>query len=278
MPNVRRQIALLALPLLVGCATPLPEGKSPLKPPRMSSDSIVLEMFFVRFPFGEPSANEDLWEEVDEQQFSSELRRDLSRNGFRAGLVEGKMPDELSKLLDLSDRPPPEKENGGAKIEDFESRPRVVRRRLQIRPGRRGEIIASGVYDRLPVLVCSDGQISGQTYNQAQGVFDVRWSPRTDGRARLELVPELHHDKPRQRWVGGQGMIRLETNRPKQVYDELTLSAELSPGAMLVLGSLSNRPGSLGHHFFTEDHGRMEQKLLVIRVAQTQHDGLFDPP
>ncbi len=49
---------------------------------------------------------------------------------------------------------------------------------------------------------------------------------------------------------------------------------------MLVLSSLSNRPGSLGHHFFTEkqNEGRLEQKLLIIRLAQTQHDGLFNPP
>ena len=47
---------------------------------------------------------------------------------------------------------------------------------------------------------------------------------------------------------------------------------------MLVLTSLPNRQGSLGHHFFTETNGRLEQKLLIIRLSQTQHDGLFVPP
>ena len=80
------------------------------------------------------------------------------------------------------------------------------------------------------------------------------------------------------RWVGNQGMLRLEASRPKRVYDDMTITADLSPGAMLVLSSLANRPGSLGHHFFTQNDGRLEQKLLVVRLSQTQQDGLFSPP
>jgi hypothetical protein len=91
------------------------------------------------------------------------------------------------------------------------------------------------------------------------------------------LVPELHHDQTRQRWVGKQGMLRLETSRPRRVFDDMAISATLSPGAMLVMTSLPNRPGSLGHHFFTEKNDQLEQKLLVIRLAQTQHDDLFSP-
>ena len=86
----------------------LHKGKSPLVPASMSPDSVVLEMFFVRFPFGDPAVNEKLWEEIDEQQFPPELRERLARNGFRAGLVSGQMPDELSKLMQLSDKPAPD--------------------------------------------------------------------------------------------------------------------------------------------------------------------------
>ena len=145
--------------------------------------------------------------------------------------------------------------------------------------GQRSEILASGVYPQLPVLMCESGQLCGQTYNQAQGVFAVKSFPQPDGRVRLELAPELQHDQPRQRWVGGQGMLRLEASRPKREFDDMTLSTDLAPGAMLVLSSLPNRPGSLGHHFFTESEGgRREQKLLIVRLSQTQHDGLFNPP
>ena len=277
----RRQILLLVAALTIGgCNTPLRKGKSPLLPAQMSSDSVVLEMFFVRFPFGESAVNEKLWEEIDEQPFSPELRDRLARNGFRAGLVNGQMPVELSKLLQLGDKPAPSDEAGGTKVEDLAAQPRVVRRHLPLRAGQRSEIIASGVYPQLPLLMSDSGQLCGQTYYQAQGIFAVKSFPQLDGRVRLELVPELHHDQPRQRWVGNQGVLRLEASRPKRTFDDMSLTTDLAPGAMLVLSSLSNRPGSLGHYFFTEseNEGRLEQKLLLIRLSQTQHDGLFSPP
>ena len=81
------------------------------------------------------------------------------------------------------------------------------------------------------------------------------------------------------RYVGDQGVLRLETSRPKKTYDDMTMTADLAPGEMLILSSLSNRPGSLGHQFFTdENNGKLEQKLLIVRLSQTQHDGLFSPP
>lgn len=248
-------------------------------PVRMSSDSAVLEMFFVRFPFGDSVVNEELWEEIDEQHFSPELRERLTLNGFRVGIVNGQIPMKLSQLLQFTDKPAPTENLEGTQVEDIDPQPLVVRRHLQIRAAQRSEIIASSVYAELPVLMNESGQLSGQTYYQAQGLFAVKWMPRPNGRVRLELTPELHHDKPQQRWVGRHGMLRLDTSRPKRTFDNMILSADLAPGAMLVLSSLPNRPGSLGHYFFTEDHdGRIEQKLLIVRISQTQHDGLFATP
>jgi len=71
--------------------------------------------------------------------------------------------------------------------------------------------------------------------------------------------------------------MRLDSSRPKRVFEDLAVSATLSPGGILVMSCLSNRSGSLGHHLFTENNGRLEQKLLVLRLAQTQHDDLFLP-
>ena len=45
---------------------------------------------------------------------------------------------------------------------------------------------------------------------------------------------------------------------------------------MLLITGLPNRAGSLGYDFFTESKsGRLDQKLLVIRVAQTKYNDLF---
>ena len=279
MPNARRKIVLLlALLALAGCSTPLQKGKSPLMPAQMSPDSVAMDIFFVRFPFGDPAINEKLWNEIDEQQFAPDLRERLARNGFRVGLISGQIPVELSKLMALSDKPAPTGGLEAAQVTNLEAQPRVVGRHLQTRAGQRSEIIASNVYPELPVLVCKLGQISGQPYSLAQGIFAAKTFPQPDGRVRLELVPELHHDQPRPRWVGNQGVLKLETSRPKEVYDDMTITADLPSGSMLIVSSLTNRPGSLGHYFFTDGDGRLEQKLLIVRLSQTQHDGLFSPP
>ncbi|MEN6459197.1 MAG: hypothetical protein ABFC63_09725 [Thermoguttaceae bacterium] len=273
-----KAVALLALLAIVGCEPPFHRAKSPLVAPQMSPDSVVLEMFFVRVPFGDPTVNGKMWEEIDEQPFSPELRQRLTRNGFRVGMLGAQLPEDLTKLLELADKPAPAGQTASAKVDQLEVEPRVMRRHLQLRAGQRSEILASSVYPELPVLVHASGQLSGQTYYEAQAVFATKSFPQQDGRTRIELAPELQHGEPRQRWVGSQGMLRLETGRAKQVYGDLTMTADLTPGAMLLLTCLPSRPGSLGYDFFTQNEGRQEQKLLLIRLAQTQHDGLFNPP
>ena len=272
-------LSLATVSLIMGCTAPEHQvGKSPLVPAQMSPDSCVLEIFFVRFPFDDPEVNSALWEEMDEQHLPAELRQRLLRNGFRAGLVDGQIPVTLSRLLELTDKPPPTGNSQTADAAELEDQPRILRRRLHLRAGRRSEIVASGIRERLPVLIRQAGQLTGETYRRAEARLAAKAFPEGDGRVRLELTPEVHHDTARKQWVASQGRMRLETSRPRRVFAEMGITATLSPGSMLVLGSLPNRPGSLGHHFFTEDQGQLEQKLLVIRLAQTQHDELFSAP
>lgn len=271
-------LPVIAVLALAGCTAPARVGKSPLAPARMSPDSCVLEVFFCRFPFGDPEVNERLWQQVDEQHFPADLRRRLGRNGFRVGLLGGHVPDTLAKLLQLTAEPEPAEEPNQVDLTKLASGSPPVRRHLPIRAGQRKEIVASGVYDRLPVLLSESAGLGGQSYSQAQAVLALRTFPQGDGRVRVELVPELHHGQPRQHFVGRQGMWRLEVGRPRRAFDQMAFSATLAPGHMLLVTSLPDRPGSLGHHFFTQGAGQLEQKLLVLRLSQTQHGDLFRPP
>ena len=47
----------------------------------------------------------------------------------------------------------------------------------------------------------------------------------------------------------------------------MTIAADLRCGAMLIVSSLPNRPGSLGYYFLTSNDGRLEQRLLIVRLA-----------
>ena len=162
MPStLRAAVLLLAVLSIAGCINPVHSGKSPLLPAQMSPDSVALDMFFVRFPFGDADANEKIWQEIDEQQISSDVRERLNRNGFRVGVIGGQMPIELSKLMELSDKTTAVGEDDGVNVENIQAKPRVVRRHLQIRTGQPSEIIASGIYPELTVLVSDMGQPSG---------------------------------------------------------------------------------------------------------------------
>ncbi|OHB84091.1 MAG: hypothetical protein A2V98_15105 [Planctomycetes bacterium RBG_16_64_12] len=255
-----------------------PQGKSPLARAPMSPDSCVLDIFFVRLPSGDKEANGPMWAEIDEQHLPCELRRRLAQDGFRVGLVGGQMPPKLIEVLELDNKPVPSGDCIQVNLEDLESAPRVVRRHLQIRAGRTRQIVTSGVSKELPVLLSTADGVCGRSYPEAQGVLSVKALPEPDGRVRLELVPELHYGEYGPRFAGHQHAFRIETTRPHRVFDELAFSAMLTAGDMVVVTSLPNRLGSLGHRFFSQEYsGRDEQKLLVIRLSQTQHEDLYSP-
>jgi hypothetical protein len=265
---------------LAGCSPVKPPvGKSLLAPAAMSADSAVLEVFFIRCPMGDTNANVTLWEQADEQPFPNETRLQLARNGFRVGLVGAQVPLGVSRLLELATTPvAPPTANNRLEASQMQDEPRVIRRHMQVRPGTRQEIIASEVYDELPVLLSEAGQLAGQTYVQAQGMLALKTSNLRDGQVKIDLLPEIHHGQPRQRWVAGQGMYRLDAGRDKKAFDALTISASLARGQMLVMTCLPNRPGSLGYHFFSDRRaGRADQKLLILRLAQAQHDDFVVP-
>jgi hypothetical protein len=278
------RLLLLFVLCAPGCAlyTPAvnPETGQILQPTQMPPGSMALEVVSVCLPPDNPQLASRVWDEVDEQNFPVEVRRQLEKNGFRAGVLAGQIPPALSQLLDFKGKPSP----GGAvqhvNIADLANPPHVSTEHMQTHAGQRYEIATSSVLDKMPILASEAGELHGLTYEQAQGIFDLHVTPQPDGRVELELIPEVHHGQTRQHWVGDQSIFRLETGRPKRAFDDLKLTATLGPGAMLLLSSLPNRQGSLGHYFFLESNNRddrFDQKLILIRVCQTQHDDLVSP-
>jgi hypothetical protein len=249
-------------------------SKSPLERANPSLDSVTLEIFSARGPLGNDAFNTRLWKEIDEQRIPAEVRVKLAESGFRAGIVGGHVPDELAKLLTLTDKPNP-KSDEPAPI-NLEEEPGVTMRLLQARAGKRNEVVCSGQYAELPLLVSKGKDVTGQTYLQADGRFALKSYPDTTNRVQLDLVPEVHHGEQQARWVGGDGIMRLEPGKRREVFDDLRIRVALAPGEMLLMTTLPERPGSLGHYFFTQPTSeRTSQKLLVIRVAHGGGDALF---
>jgi hypothetical protein len=244
---------------------------SPLSAAAPSADSVSLEIFFAKAPLGDASINGPLWNEIDEQRLPAETRRRLAQYGIRAGVVGSHVPEALVKLLSLTDKPKPATDEPTPV--KFEDEANVTKRLLQTRNGKRNEIVCSGTYDRLPLLQVENEQIGGKTYHLADGRFALKSHAQTSSRVELELVPEVHHGEQQPRWVGADGVLRLDPGKPREVFDDLRTRVPLAPGEMLVMTNLPEHPGSLGHYFFTQPTSeRPCQKLLVIRVAGTADD------
>jgi hypothetical protein len=242
---------------------------------RMSTESFGLEVYFIRFPLHDPEMNGKLWESVDEQSLPVDVRRRLEANGLRAGMVSKAVPEPLRARMN-PDQTAAESEE--SQVLEFDKESTVRRRWLAARSGQRNEILASDVLATAsPLVVAADGAVSGRTFSRAQGVFSLKARPEPDGRVRLELVPEFAHGDPVQKFVPGDGnSFRVEASRPREVYDGLKMEFILSPGEMVVVSARAELTGSLGRHFLTSRLGEAEeQKLLVIRLAQTQTSALF---
>lgn len=277
----RLAAALVAIELLaLGGCTPLePPAISPLMPPQMSVDSVALDLIFVHVPDTQQPLVAEIWNEVDEQVIDAGVRERLHQNGFRAGLTGATIPRALERLL--GDQLGPSKQEDPTVVENLEPRELCVRlRHLQLRANQRSENVISGVQQSWPMLVRERGEVSGRTFHQAQGILALRVKPQGDGRALLELTPELHHGEPRRQYVAGDGSWLLDSGRPREVFDQMQITAMLSCGEMLLVGPQQNMRGSLGQRFFTLGDGTTittpSERLFLVRLAQTQRDNRFE--
>lgn len=276
-------LAVLAAMATAGC-TQLVEQADPsmLMPPVALRDSVALEIFFVRFAPGDPEMNEALWPCVDEQRIDAAVRRRWEANGFRGGVVGTNLPLGLEHLLNqqpLVDETVPDQLAP-------EADSKVHRRWVQARPGGLVRSIAFGEQNRLaelPVLLAGeDGAVTGGTYRKALGQFAIRPYPQGDGRVRLGVTPELEHGEPRAQYAPADDAkaFQFEIGPEREPLPSLASEVDLAPGEILLLGCRPQLPGTLGYRFFMEERGGLaEQKLMLIRLAQSSYDDRFgDPP
>jgi len=263
-----------SMTLLAGLAGCAPWRDSPAAPPDLpvppaAPDSVWLEIAFVRLGVDGTRSLDELWQDLDEQHLPAHVRRTLRDNGYRCGRAGVQLPAALRPLLDQ----PADDAITGLQG-DLEAP--VQLRRLQSRTGRRSEIVTSGQRDEMVILLQEGGRLAGRSLRDAQCLFAAKTFPLGDGRVRLVLTPEVHHGQPQQRWVGRDGAFLLEAGRAREVFEKLRIETVVAPGQTLVLSCTSPAKG-LGKHFFLDPtQGRAHEKLLLIRLAQSQRDDLFD--
>lgn len=242
-----------------------------LPKPKMSADSVVLEIASIKLPF-DLAGNLELWSAADEQILPNEIRAKLAQNGIRCGVLAGELPSHLQSVL----KQPTSNRIGDVDPESSQGFV-VSQQRMQNRTGRRGKVVTSDIRDEIVSLMPNEGRITGRTLFLAQSLFSLRTYPRGDGQVRLELVPEIEHGQPKTRYVGqpNEGAFRLDTGRERAIFSELKLDPVLAPGQTLMLSCTDEWKG-LGRQFFAESTGDVKmQRVLLIRLSQTQADDRF---
>ncbi len=281
--NLRLAVVLAVLALVAvtgasGCSWGphnAPQGESLLKPVDLAEDGVQLEIISVRFSQHDDELNGSMWKEIDEQQLPIAARRALAENGFRVGTVSGQLPPALMRLLAEAEKKPATVTEAAARLEQTSP---VSRQQMQLHSGWRGEIIASNIYPEVPLFTTEQGNVSGHTYRQAQGILAAKAKALGDRRVTLHLTPELHYGQEQQTWVSEDGRLLPQSGKPKHVFEHLAFDATLATDQMLLLTTFPERGGTLGHYFFTEpqvDTDDARQKLIVIRLAKTRYDDLF---
>lgn len=259
---------------MVGCtkwAIPAGQGLA-ISNPRLAPDSVTVEIATFGLPVV-PGRSAEYWLEVDEQAFSLEKRQHLAESGLRCGILDGQLPQILREKLD-SAATDKQKLEGALSLDDSE---RVSQKRLQNQAGRRSKIVIGEAREKMIVLLPNPNGLRGESFEQAQCLFSLKSFPQGDGRVKLELTPEIEHGAVKQRVIGQaqDGAFRLDAGKDRAVFEQQRISVFLSAGQTLIVTSTPEAKG-LGRQFFAETNSTTkEERILLIRLAHSQVDDLF---
>lgn len=276
-PQLALAVTGFSVGSLTGCApfrTPDELPTQILPKPRLSPDSVILDIGYAQLPLSDQAAYNEVWNLADEQPLALDLRQELARNGLRCGILGQQLPQKIRQLMDnqqqTADKRSEDLDVGEVEV-DRQSR------RLQCRAARRAKILCSKRFEQLSLLTLDNGAVRGKNLQQAQCLFSLKPYPQGDGRVQIDLLPEVEHGELKQQWVVGEGTLMQRVGRDKVSFDALRISQLISPGQMLAI-SAAEQPRGLGEHFFVESvGGTPSRSLLFVRLALTQQDNLFAP-
>lgn len=253
-------------------------SKTALRRAELAPDAVSFDALLVHVPYQDRALVEAFWSDVDEQEIDPETRRYLNEQGFRAGLIGASIPDSLSQLLTLKGR---ELRSSLEEEVDYSKKsagaPVAYSKPINLRAGMKSVIEARGdVIPAIPILENQNGALVGKSYNDAQTLFSVAIDPAPDGSVRFDVTPFLRYGAPRLATRYQHGQLVRTQEQPTKTFDALKCSLALRPGQFLAIGASDAKTSALGRWFFTDGGDDYDQKILILRLLVTQHDGEFD--
>lgn len=260
---------------LGGCSHLNEPSKEPSRLPnqKLASDTVVLEIARLPLSGQDDDALDETWKVIDEQFLPVATRRNLEENGFRVGLIDFHLPRPIRHIFDR-DQGGSQGLNGETALRvDGDELPVVNSRRFP--RGKRGEYIVVSARPLVTVLHKRDGVLRGNAYHDAECKFVIRTFPQNDGRVEIEIMPEIQHGQPRQHFAGTEGMFKMETYKQRESMEQLTIRAKMTPGQTMILAGTEPLKGPGQAFFERERDGNTRQHAILIRLAGSQFDDLF---
>jgi hypothetical protein len=263
-----RQSGLLVLALLlapvVGCFTAEPERSvarfgmhGPFTGPQ-GDDVVQLDVALIECTVGDSYINKNLWQLTDES-VSPDLKAILQKNGFRACQTGSTPPPGLLDLLNS---------------QKYNFNPR----RICTRANTPTTILLGPVWTTCPYDLDKDGVPAPVEVEQAQCVLTVVPALADERRVTLRFTPEVRHGatmlkpKPLQEPSGAKSWT-LAPEQLTEAYAWLGWEMTVKPGEFVAVGTLLDRPDTLGYRgFLYTETSAPVQRLLVIRPARPPRD------
>lgn len=253
-------LALLLAPLN-GCFTVQPEqpgvhhnARVPFATPA-SDELVVMEIALLEGTVNDAYLNGSLWDVVDETA-NAERQTLLHDNGFRMGSLGPTPPEDLISLM------------------------MTQRNQTNIRQ----RLLPAGMAAAVPIgpswTQCSfdlkkNGDVFPVELDKAQFGLDIVASAGRDGGTTLTFTPLVRHGEPN--WLprpthDPNGVMRWEKQaqeQPSERYPWLSWELNVATNEYVVVGTQSERIGTLGHRtFLNAECAAPAQRLLVMRVVR----------
>ena len=234
-----------------------------------NTNTVNIEIFIIRLAPHQNEVLQQLWQEVDEQSLSPQLRRELFAQGFRVGILGNLLSPALARLLNVS---------ANARVDtpwgDFQefsaadaTRESATTRNMRILSPEMRTLVK--LFDTpLPELSLfweEHGMFCGQTYREAIGLVCVSATANKDGSAQIQIIPEVEYGVLEQRLRMQSGVFVQEISRPRHSLETLTVSQRLLPGQWLIMGVTTLDSAGAGKAFFVRKASVPDQRLLAIR-------------
>ncbi|QDS89388.1 hypothetical protein EC9_35870 [Rosistilla ulvae] len=268
----RAILLLLTLPsigLVPGCANwkEANDSVAALATPRPSPSAAVIDIGFVSLPIRDDQVDWRLWNDVDEQVLSDDLRRQLAANGLRAGRIAGPMPALVAEEL-----------NAGAKQESLQfleqanllSEVAHGGRRVFCRTAMRYELpVRSQMRGEVSLLVKKGDSLTGRRLNDPLFQFSMETRRGDHGEIILRLVPEYKAGDMKQAWISNEQALRLESRRDVHALDHLAIEVPLEVGNAVLISPTAT-PCGIGEKMLMGERVDEVRDVVALVLRLTQ--------